>query len=160
MAGTASAISGIRVIDDYTLEVTIDAAKPYFLGELAQPVAFVVDKTNVAKGASWFEQPNGTGPFKMKTWEKDTLIVLERNDSFYLEPAKLKNLVFKLFAGNSMQLYENGEIDITSVYTTNLDKVLDTSNPLNKELVTGFVYDVSYIGFGSHRYIITMWKKS
>jgi oligopeptide transport system substrate-binding protein len=147
LAGSTSAISGIKVIDDYTLEVTIDAAKPYFLGELAQPVAFVVDKANVARGATWYEQPNGTGAFKMKTWQKDTLIVLERNDSFYLGPAKLKNLVFKLFAGNSMQLYENGEIDITSVYTTNLDKVLDTTNPLNKELVTGFSYDVSYVGF-------------
>jgi oligopeptide transport system substrate-binding protein len=147
LAGTAPGISGVKVVDDYTLEVTLVTAKPYFLGEIAQPVAFVVDKANVAKGARWYEQPNGTGPFKMKTWQKDSLLVLERNDSFYLEPAKLKNLVFKLFAGNSMQLYENGEIDITGVSTTNQDKVLDPANSLNKELVTGFSYDIAYVAF-------------
>lgn len=147
LEGSASEISGIKVVDDYTLEVTIDAAKPYFLAKLAQPVAFIVDRNNVAQGVKWYERPNGTGAFKLKTWEKDTLLVLERNDDFYLEPAKLKNLVFKLFAGDPMQLYENGEIDITSVDTDNQDKVLDPANPLNTELVTGSVYDVSYIGF-------------
>jgi oligopeptide transport system substrate-binding protein len=145
LAGTTTTISGIKVINENTLEVTIDAPKQYFLSELAQPVAFVVDKVNVATGAAWWEKPNGTGAFKLKTWEKDTLLVMERNDAFYLEPAKLKNLVFRMFAGNSLQLYETGEIDITGVSTTNQDKVLDPANPLNKELVTGATLDIAYI---------------
>lgn len=143
--GKATGISGIKVIDDYTLEVTIDVPKQYFLQKLAQVVAYVVDKDNVAEGAKWYEQPNGTGPFKLKTWVKDSYIVLERFDDFFTGPVKLKNIVFKLFAGDPMQLYESGDIDVAWVDTSDQDKVLDKTNPLNKELVTGTTANIGYI---------------
>ena len=69
-------------------------------------------------------------------WDKGQLLILERNDNFYSEPAKLKNIVFKIFAGRPMMMYENGEIDTTGVYLDDLDKVTDPSNPLNKELIS------------------------
>jgi len=145
LAGEVPSISGIKVINDTTLEVTIDAAKQYFLGKLAQPVAYIVDKTNVQHGSKWYETPNGTGPFKLKEWKQDTLMALERNDDFYLEPAKLRYVVYKLFAGYPMILYESGEIDVTSVSTNDLDKVLDPGNPLNKELLTGSSISTYYV---------------
>ncbi|HEY5270305.1 MAG TPA: ABC transporter substrate-binding protein, partial [Anaerolineales bacterium] len=43
-AGTADHISGLKALDDHTLQVTIDAAKPYFLFKLTMPVAFVLDQ--------------------------------------------------------------------------------------------------------------------
>ena len=144
--GKVASISGIKVIDDFTLEVTIDTPKQYFLQKLAQVVAYVVDKDNVAAGATWYEEPNGTGPFTLKTWVKDNYIVLERFDDFYTGPVRLKNIVFKMFAGDPMQLYENGEIDITGVGTSELDRVLDTSNALNKELLTGADANIYYVG--------------
>ena len=107
----------------------------------------VMDKNDISRGSTWYEKPNGTGAFKLKTWQKDNLLVLERNDSFYLAPGKVKNLVFKLYAGNTMQLYENGDIDLTPVSTQNLDKVLDSTNPLKKEVVSGAAYDIEYVGF-------------
>jgi oligopeptide transport system substrate-binding protein len=146
IAGKSTSISGLKVINDNTLEVTLESAKAYFLGEMAQPVAFIVDKNDVSRGAQWYEKPNGSGPFKIKTWQKDSLLVLERNDSYYLTPAKVKFLVFKLFAGNYMQLYENGEIDMVPIGTSSLDKVQDKTNPLNKELVSGFSYNSHYLG--------------
>jgi oligopeptide transport system substrate-binding protein len=68
LAGTATSLSGVRVIDDYTLEVTITASHPYFLYKLGYSTAFVVDKYNVDQGANWWQTPNGTGPFKLKSW--------------------------------------------------------------------------------------------
>ncbi|MBA7691540.1 Periplasmic oligopeptide-binding protein [subsurface metagenome] len=50
IAGRASEISGVRVIDDYTLQVTIDTPKAYFLSKLTYTTAFVVDRANVASG--------------------------------------------------------------------------------------------------------------
>ena len=35
--GTAEHISGLKIIDDHTLQVTIDAPKPYFLLKLTYP---------------------------------------------------------------------------------------------------------------------------
>ena len=47
LAGKSNQLSGVQVIDDYTLQVTIDQPKAYFLQKLAYPTAFVVDKNNV-----------------------------------------------------------------------------------------------------------------
>ena len=45
--GDAPTISGVRVIDDNTLEITIDAPKSYFLAKLTYPTGFVLDQENV-----------------------------------------------------------------------------------------------------------------
>ncbi|GAI18450.1 unnamed protein product, partial [marine sediment metagenome] len=62
LAGESKEISGVRVIDDYTLQVTIDAPKSYFLSKLTYPTAFVVDRANADIGGEWWRTPNGTGP--------------------------------------------------------------------------------------------------
>ncbi len=66
IAGEAEEIGGVRVIDDYTLEVTIDAPKSYFLSKLTYSTAYVVDRANVESGEEWWHSPNGTGPFKLR----------------------------------------------------------------------------------------------
>ena len=142
-------ISGIKVTDDYTLEITIDAPKEYFLSKLSYPVAFVVDKTNVESGKNWWQKPNGTGPFKVKEWQDGKLIKLERNDQYYLEPAKINKIVYRLWGGVPMMMYEVDEIDTTNVNLTDIARVLDPSNPLNKELYITPGFSLSYIGFNS-----------
>jgi len=47
LEGRATEISGIKVIDDRTLQITIDAPKAYFLAKLSYSTAFVVDWENV-----------------------------------------------------------------------------------------------------------------
>ncbi len=69
LAGKTKDIGGVKVIDDYTLQVTIDAPKSYFLAKLTYPTAFVVDSANVKSGEKWWRQPNGTGPFKLRQWD-------------------------------------------------------------------------------------------
>ena len=55
MKGNASEISGITVVDDRTLQITIDAPKAYFLAKLTYPTAFVLDKEVVqAGGRNWW----------------------------------------------------------------------------------------------------------
>lgn len=147
LAGEATELSGVRVIDDLTLEVTIDGPKPYFLGKLAYITAYVVDRANVARGMNWTDKPNGTGPFELKEWKKGELLVLERNENYYLGPTKLENVVFQIFAGRRMMMYEQGEIDTAGVYIDDLDRVLDPQNPLNKELLTEPGIDIGYLGF-------------
>ncbi|MCH7746225.1 MAG: hypothetical protein IIC84_09145, partial [Chloroflexi bacterium] len=52
--GQASEITGVQVIDDLTLQITIDAPKAYFLAKLTYPTAYVLDRENVeAGGRSW-----------------------------------------------------------------------------------------------------------
>ncbi|MDD5093033.1 MAG: ABC transporter substrate-binding protein [Dehalococcoidia bacterium] len=147
LAGTAREISGVKVMDKYTLRITIDAPKAYFLAKLTHPVAFVVDQANVESGGEWWREPNGTGPFKLKEWKVDEIITLERNDGYYGEMPKVKNVVFRLYAGIPMMMYETGEIDINYVSTQDIERVLDPANALNKELITIPEFSLWYIGF-------------
>src|SRR5258708_38698965 len=61
----ANSVSGVKVIDDHTLAITIYAPKAYFLAKLTYPTAFVLDKDNVSTGRTWFLKPDGTTPFKL-----------------------------------------------------------------------------------------------
>ncbi len=148
LRGEADEVSGVRVVDEKTLEITIDAPKAYFLAKLTHPTAFVVDEENVASGGDWWRHPNGTGPFKLKQWQEGQRIVLERNELFYRGQAELEEVTFH-FRGNSMMMYENAEIKITQVGTANIERVLDPTNPLSEELVIAPELSVSYIGFNT-----------
>jgi oligopeptide transport system substrate-binding protein len=150
--GDASEISGIKVIDDRTLQITIDAPKAYFLAKLTYPTAYVLDQETVENGGRswWVDNPVGTGAFKLAEYRIGERIVLERNDDYYRELALLDSIVMNLAGGQAMAMYENDEIDITGVGLFDLDRVLDPTEPLNQELVIappGF--SVSYIGFNT-----------
>jgi len=147
LAGRAKEISGVRVVDDYTLKVTIDAPKSYFLSKLTYATAFVVDKANVETGKKWWLEPNGTGPFRLKEWQKGKQLVLERNDSFYGEKAKVGSVVFKLLSGVPMNMYELGEIDVADVAFFYIDRVTDPKTPFPAELKIVPQLSFSYIGF-------------
>jgi len=147
LVGESEEISGARVIDDYTLEVTIDAPKSYFLSKLTYPTAFVVDRANVESGGEWWRNPNGTGPLKLRQWDENNLLVLEKNELYYGELAKVNFVVFHLWAGVPMNLYETGEIDVTSVTRNYIDKVTDEAGPFYRELAVFPELSFFYIGF-------------
>ncbi|TAK34703.1 MAG: peptide ABC transporter substrate-binding protein [Chloroflexota bacterium] len=159
LAGTRKQISGIKVIDDRTLSITIDAPKAYFLAKLTYPSAFVVDKANVESGRNWTDKPNGTGPFKLTNWQKSQKIELARNDNYYLEPARLEKIIFLLSGGSAMTMYENSELDINPfVGTQDIERVTDKTNPLSNELLLDSngnpgipQFSVQYIGFDVSR---------
>lgn len=149
LSGMATQISGVRVLDDYTLEVTIDAPKAYFLNKIAYPTAFVVDRENVQSGSSWWQRPNGTGPFRLEQWQKDRVLVLARNDSYYEEKARLSEVTFQLYSGNPMQLYQEGSIDVSFVGAAYMGLVTDPTNPVSSELNVYPELSLFYIGFNT-----------
>lgn len=151
VSGKAAELQGVQVLDDLTLRVTVDAPKAYFLYKMAYPTAFVVDKENVKKGAEWWRKPNGTGPFKLKDWQRDQALVLARNDSYHGAKAKLSQVVFKLFGGMPVSLYQSGDIDVAYTGGSFLAMVTDPSNPLSKELSIYPELSFGYIGFDTAR---------
>ena len=146
--GEAMEIAGLRVLDELTLQVTIDSHKAYFIQKLVNPTAYVVDRNNVEEaGDNWTDQPNGTGPFKLKVWQKDDLLVLERNDRYYRGLPDLGHIVYRLFAGRPMIMYEQGEIDLIGVHTSNIERAQDPANPLSKDLQVRTRFCTSYLAF-------------
>ncbi len=148
-SGQASNISGLSALDDHTLQVTIDAPKPYFLLKLTYPTAFVVDKENVESGDEWYRTPNGTGPYKLREWKRFEVMVYEANKDFYLGAPSIPYVVVQLYSGDSQRLYETGDVDITGVYS--VDRFTDPTEPLHNELLTGVSLCTSFVNFDSTR---------
>ena len=146
-AGKAQHISGLKAIDDHTLQVAIDAAKPYFLYKLTLPVAFVLDQKNVASGANWYRTPNGTGPYKLTRWDSFKLMVYTANPDYFLGAPPIPQIVVQLFSGVGINLYESGEIDMTGVSSSDVSRVLDPADPLHPDLRSGVSLCTNYVVF-------------
>ncbi|MCB8959019.1 MAG: peptide ABC transporter substrate-binding protein [Ardenticatenales bacterium] len=136
LAGASSAIAGLRAIDDYTLEVTIDAPKVYFLAKLTYPVAYVVQRENVA-GNNWEHAAIGTGPFKLERWTDDQEIILTRNVDFYGDSGNVDRVVYLIGQGIPLAMYEQDEIDLVGLGGANLARALDPNEPFSADLATG-----------------------
>ena len=147
--GSITDISGVKIIDDSTLQITIDAPKAYFLAKLTYPTAYVLKKNNIEQnGDDWTDSPIGTGPFVMYEYRIGEVLVIRRNDYYWGEKARLDGVEYNLAGGQAMSMYENDEIDITGVGLADLERVKDVNDPLNSDLVSvPPSFTVSYIGF-------------
>ncbi|MGE5595963.1 MAG: peptide ABC transporter substrate-binding protein [Hyphomicrobiales bacterium] len=134
LAGQADQVSGVKVIDERTVEIDLREPSDFFLEELTYPVSWVVDRNQIESDPrNWTRKPNGTGPFKLAEFKPAEVIRLTRNDRYHLEPAKLEEVVFELGGGSIPTRYQNNELHVGFVPGVELQSVKDGSNPLSKE---------------------------
>ncbi len=151
LANRATSVSGVRVIDDYTVAITIAEPRSYFLAKLTYPTTCFVDQANIEQGGpTWFNKPNGTGPFKLLEYTRGQRIVLGANELFYEAPPLVSRVEFVL-SDFSMAMYEGGRLDMIGVGSSSIDRVSDPSNPLNKELAVSPQLSTQFVIFNTHK---------
>jgi len=154
--GTATELEGVKVIDDYTLEVTLSYPFGDFLKWVGHPTLGPVPKEEVEKDPKAFaEMPIGNGPFKMAApWQHDQLIQVVRSDDYYGEKAYLDGVDFKIFKDEETAYleFQAGNLDFTQVPTGQLEAAKAqygasangwTVSP-GKQVVTGAYLGVNY----------------
>jgi ABC-type transport system substrate-binding protein len=74
-------VEGLRALDRYTLQITLEQPRPRFIETLATGDLFGAVAREVAEryGDQIAAHPVGTGPFRLAQWRRSSLIVLERN---------------------------------------------------------------------------------
>lgn len=86
-AGEADSVSGIEVVDDQTLKVTLTAPSVTFLYGLTIGTSWPVPREAVEeRGEDFANRPVGAGPFQLKAWNKGSDITFVRNPG-YADPA-------------------------------------------------------------------------
>ncbi len=81
----AGGVEGVKVIDDYTLEIHLMKPFASFLQVLAMPYAVVLAKEAFDKyGEDQLRMKCvGTGPFKLKEQKENEAVILVRNDNYW-----------------------------------------------------------------------------
>ena len=110
--------TSVEAPDPYTVTITTDA--PYGPMEslmcnmsLGIMDADYIEQYGLDLGTS-VEGENGTGPFKVVSWERDQEIVVERFDDYFGTPAKLQTVVYTIIpeAASRVIALETGEVDV------------------------------------------------
>ena len=77
-------LEGIKIIDKYTIQFTLNEPSSIFLYNLARPFTFIFPKEAYEKyGLEMRNKAIGTGPFKITTVEDDITIILSKNENYY-----------------------------------------------------------------------------
>lgn len=146
LTGKANDVSGVRVIDAQTLEITLTQPEPVFIQELTYPVAYVVKQSQIEQDPrNWTRKPIGTGPFKIVEFSPAEKIRLVRNERYHLGAPLLEEVLFELGGGSISTRYQNDEIHIGFVPALNLKDIAEGSSDLSKEYVPVPQAAVSYI---------------
>lgn len=109
---------GIKVIDEYTFEVTLEAPCPYFLELCAFHTLMPVKKDVVEKDPDkWFTDPAtfiGNGPFKMVKWVHNDSMEFVKNEHYWnSKNVKLEKMKWVMVIDEQAALaaWEGGAID-------------------------------------------------
>ncbi len=116
--GGDTAIEGLRVVDTYTLEISLE--KPYypFLFLLAMENASVVPKEVVAeRGSSFSRAPVGTGPYRLIEWKENDRLRLEAFEGYYEGKAKVPVITMRIIpeALTRVEEYKAGNLEMVDV---------------------------------------------
>lgn len=131
LAGKAESISGIKVLDPSTVQITVDRARPYFLGKLTYPCAFVVCKEAVqgANEISSMKEMVGTGPFMAEGLVPEQQLSLQAFAGYWGGKPKIDRLVELVMkdAQTRVGKFRAGDVQIAGVLRQDVP-------PLRKEL--------------------------
>lgn len=159
-SGKAKELAGIKVVDPMTVQITLISPRPYFLGK--GTTVFIVAKEAVEKGAKDERGNNqidasnsiGTGPFKIKSYQQQSQVVLEANRDYYAsQPPPLKEIdrPIVLETKTVRNLYDTGEIDVAT--STIEDYQKDKEDPAFKtQIFLNPVARIDYIEIGEKKF--------
>jgi len=117
MDGKAGHISGLKVVDPYTIEITLSAPDLSFLNDLEMKFCSIIPREWVEK---WGDKkvarhPLGTGPFMFDHWTPAQELVVKRNPNYWQpERVWLDQIRFALSYAPELAFLklQRGEVDI------------------------------------------------
>ena len=116
MGGKAEEISGYKVVDDYTVQITLKKPEGSFLLAMTMPFTSVLPKEWVKKvGKQIKRKPLGTGPYVITDWTAGQSITAEKNTNWTGDTSQWVDNMKFLFTSNpstALLQLERGEVDV------------------------------------------------
>ncbi|MFO8059148.1 MAG: ABC transporter substrate-binding protein [Bacillota bacterium] len=125
--GQADSISGIEIIDDKTLQVTLEEIEAAFVAQLTLFMNIVPE--HILGSVPWEDLPNhrfwqepiGAGPYRLVQYRSDQFIHLEKFPDFFLGEPNIDEIYIRLGNWQALQAaFEAGDIDVVRVESSEL----------------------------------------
>lgn len=131
---------GVKAIDDYTVEITLNEANPNFLTVITFPFARIISKAFVeeceGKFGSGVDYVMGSGPYKLVSWDTGSSMVYEPNEYYWnSEEVYLTKLTLQVVSESSTlaQSLMNDEIDVAQLNDADWNDLVDETGYYNVE---------------------------
>jgi oligopeptide transport system substrate-binding protein len=145
---------GVKALDAYTLQYTLEQPAGYFPGIAGMWTARAVPREPIEKfGEKWTEPGNiwTNGPYMLETWEHSSKMVFVKNPNhFDAKNVQIEKVdaVMVVEASTAFAMYENGELDVAGVPLEDMDRV--KADPvLSKEYYQAPDLCTYYYGFNN-----------
>ena len=144
---------GVKAVDDSTLEVELNYPVPFFLSLLSHHSLFPVHRATIEKFgdidsrvSKWTLPGNfvGNGPFVLKKWELNKIIVVEKNPLYWnADIVRLNGIHFYPTDNEQTEerMFRSGQLHITS--TVPIEKI-EVYNEKSPELIRTYPYLGTY----------------
>ncbi|MDI6890343.1 MAG: ABC transporter substrate-binding protein [Thermodesulfovibrionales bacterium] len=153
MRGRAGDVKGIKVIDDYTLEIHLKRPFSPFLSLLTMTAAYVVPFEEVERlGPDFSSHPIGTGPFVLKEWLPNRELRLEKREDYFDSPARVKGIIYRIIPEDltAVTEYELGNIHIITIPASEYSRY--KKDPTRQNLISSLKgINTYYLGLNCSR---------
>lgn len=128
-AEEATELEGVKVIDDYTLEVTLSYAFADFEYVVGHPALAPVPQEEVeADPAAFADKPIGNGPFMMaEPWAHDQYIKVTRFDDYYGDAPYIDGVDYVILADQDTAFleFQAGNLDFVQIPTGQIQAAVE-----------------------------------
>ena len=149
IGGKAPTASGIKKIDDTTVEIDLNTADATFLNILATPFASIVPADTPHDAAEVAKSPVGTGPYVLKEYTKGTQATFVANKSYWQAGQPyLDEIDFKVGVDDNaaIQQIEADQLDLLGDALPAGSFTQITTDPQYKDrLITHTLVDTDYL---------------
>ncbi len=152
--GSATTVSGIKVIDKYNISFTLtDVKAPAILGDFIYGIMskkyYGFEKGGIQKLKDNFLKPMGSGAYKLTDYKPGSTVSFAKNDGFWKGAPKIPNIIMKVTnAQTNIQELQAGTVDIDRIPPNNKNiTMLKQSGFLDLQLFPDNGY--GYIGLNT-----------
>lgn len=152
--GLDQLIKDVVKVDAYTVRFDLNKPNAPFISTMGMQAFAIVSPTAVLKYKQDFAQnPVGSGPYKLKVWDKKQKIVLEANKDYWGTKPYLQTVIFRSIPDNNTRLQEMmaGNLHVMDNPDTNHIKALEQKLGNKVKLAKAPGFNIGYLALNQEK---------
>ncbi len=144
-------VKSIEAVDEFTVKFTLCVPDPAFPSKIAF-TSFAIqpaEHLETTEGKP-LENPIGTGPYKLESWERGNQVVFTRFDEYWGDPAMSQTLVFRWGTESAQRVLELQSGTVDAIDNPGPDDFAVIEGDANLQLLPRPALNTMYIGFNNN----------